>query len=75
MAEQDFKFDDALLMKTAREMLANLRLLSRVMMEQWQKNSWERPNQCTSTIGTWSKSQSSFQEKMSPAKMQCYARR
>ena len=41
MAEQDFKFDDALLMKTAREMLA--KKLTETVKEVAKSGEWEIP--------------------------------
>ena len=41
MAEQDFKFDDALLMKTAREMLA--KKLAETVKEVAKSGEWEIP--------------------------------
>lgn len=42
MAEQDFKFDDALLMKTAREMLA--KKLTETVKEVAKSGEWEIPH-------------------------------
>lgn len=63
MAEQDFKFDDALLMKTAREMLA--KKLTETVKEVAKSREWEittiSPWPCE-TRGPWERIHSAAQE-------------